>query len=118
MLLYNFQFDQKYSCRNSLVKLTFDTHPARISETCLTFYQISDLSSIYNKVPSTNFSMGGLRIVGSSCDSFLSLLQDVNFDKLGQKRIVTKPINIAIKATYFIFCQRNKPWNNPEFLNM
>ena len=77
---------------------------------------IKDLSSTYNKVTFINLSMDALGVMGSSCDSFLSLLQDLSFDKLVQKRIIMKTINIAISTSYFIFCQRNKTWNNPELL--
>ena len=55
------------------------------------------------------FSWVRLVCMGSSFDSFLLLLQDLNFDKLVQKRIFMKTINIAIRTSYFIFCQRNKP---------
>ena len=79
---------------------------------------IKDLSSTYNKATFINLSMGALGVMGSSCDSFLSLLQDLSFDKLVQKRTIMKTINIAIRTSYFIFCQRNKPWNNPELLNI
>ena len=78
---------------------------------------LQDLSSSYNKVIFINVSMGALGVMGASCDSFLSLLQDLSFDKVKQRRIIMKTINIAIRSTYYIFCQRNKPWNNPELLN-
>ena len=79
---------------------------------------IKGLSSPYNKVTFINLSMGALGVMGSSCDSFLSLLQDLNFDRLVQKRIIMQTINIAIRTSYFIFCQRNKLWNNPELLTI
>ena len=79
---------------------------------------LQDLSSSYNKVIFINVSMGALGVMGASCDSFLSLLQDLSFDKVTQRRIIMKTINIAIRSTYYIFCQRNKPWNNPELLNI
>ena len=78
---------------------------------------LQDLSSSYNKVIFINVSTGALDVMGASRDSFLSLLQDLSFDKVTQRRIVMKIINIAIRLTYYIFCQRNKPWNNPELLN-
>ena len=79
---------------------------------------IKDMSSTQNIVTFINLSMGALGVVGSSCDSFLLLLQDLSFDKLNQKRIIMKTIKIAIRISYFIFCQRNKAWNNPELLNI
>ena len=78
---------------------------------------LQDLSSFYNKIIFINVSMGALGVIGSSCDSFLSLLQDLSFDKVTQRRIIMITINIAIRSTHYIFCQRNKPWNNPELLN-
>ena len=78
---------------------------------------LQDLSSSYNKVIFINVSMGALGAMGASCDSFLSLLQDLSFDKVTQRRIIMKTITIAIRSTYYIFCQRNKPWNNPDLLN-
>ena len=65
-----------------------------------------------------NVFMGALGVMGSSSDSFLSLLQDLSFDKVTQQRIILKPITIAIRSTYYIFCQRNNQWNNHELLNL
>jgi len=42
---------------------------------------LQDFSSSYNKVIFINVSMGALGVMGSSCDSFLTLLKDLNFDK-------------------------------------
>ena len=78
---------------------------------------LQDLSSSYNKVIFINVSMSAFGVMGASCDSFLSLLQDLSFDKVTQRRIIMKTINIAIRSTYYIFCQRYKPWSNPELLN-
>ena len=54
--------------------------------------------------------------MGSSCTSLFSLLNDLGFDKTTQKRIIMKTMNVSIRSSYFIFCQRNKPWTNPERL--
>ena len=67
---------------------------------------LQDLSSSYNKVIFINVPMGALGVMGSSCDSFLSLLQDLSFDKVTQRRIITKTVNIAIRPTYYIFYLR------------
>ena len=45
---------------------------------------IKDLSSAYHTVAFTNLSMGANGVMGSSFDSFLSLLQDLNFKKIVQ----------------------------------
>ena len=46
---------------------------------------LQDLSSSYNKVIFINVSMGALCVMGSSCDSFLTLLKDMNFETKLQK---------------------------------
>ena len=61
---------------------------------------LQDLSSSYNKAIFISVSMGALVVMGSSCDSFLSLLQNLSFDKVTQRRIIMKTINIAIKSIY------------------
>ena len=68
----------------------------------------------FSKFKFDNFSMGAVRAMGSSCNSLLSLLKDLHFDKTIQKRIIMKAINISIRFSYYIFCLRNKPWTNPE----
>ena len=62
---------------------------------------VKDLSSTYNKITFINCSMGALGVMGSSCGSILSLLQDLNFDNLVLKRIIMKTINIAIRTSSF-----------------
>ena len=62
---------------------------------------VKDLSSTYNKITFINCSMGALGVMGSSCGSILSLLQDLNFDNLVLKGIIMKTINIAIRTSSF-----------------
>ena len=71
---------------------------------------INDLSLSYSKVVFVNLSMGAIGVMGSSCNSLLSLLQELHFDKR------MKAMNISIRSSYYIFCRRNKPWTNPELL--
>ena len=79
---------------------------------------LSELSPSYNTVTFINLSMGAIGAMGSSCTSFFSLLNDLGFDKTIQKRIIMKTMNVAIRSSYFIFCQRNKPWTNPDLLTI
>ena len=79
---------------------------------------INDLSLSYSKVVFVNLSMGAIGVMGSSCNSLLSLLQDLQFDKNVTKRIIMKAMNISIRSSYYIFCRRNKPWTNPELLTI
>ena len=75
---------------------------------------LQDLSSSYNKVIFINVSMGTLSGMGSSCDFFLSLLQDLSFDKVTQRRIIMKKINIAIWSTYYIFAKEINHGTTPN----
>ena len=64
-----------------------------------------------------NLSMSALGILGTSSESFLSMLTDLNLDEKTKKHALLKIMNIAIGCTYYISCQRNKSWTNPELLN-
>ena len=77
---------------------------------------ISDLSPYYSKIIFINLSMGAIGVMDSSCISLLPLLHELHFDNSIQKRIIMKGMNISIRNSYFIFCRRNKTWNNPELL--
>jgi len=79
---------------------------------------INDLSLSYSKVVFVNLSMGAIGVMGSSCNSLLSLLHELHFDKKITKRIIMKAMNISIRSSYYIFCRRNKPWTNPELLTI
>ena len=77
---------------------------------------INDLSLSYSKVVFVNLSMGATGVMGSSCNSLLSLLYELHFDTTITKRIILKAMNISIRSSYYIFCRQNNPWTNPERL--
>ena len=79
---------------------------------------VNDLSLSYSKVVFVYLSMGAIGVMGSSCNSLLSLLYELHFDKSITKRIIMKAISISIRSSYYIFCRRNKPWTNPELLTI
>ena len=41
-------------------------------------------------------------------------MNDIGIDKKQQRYIIKKMINIAIRATYYIFCCRNRNWDSPD----
>ena len=41
---------------------------------------------------------------------FLDMMNDIAIDKKQPLYIIKKMINIAIRATYYIFCFRNRNW--------
>ena len=45
----------------------------------------------------------------------LDMMNDIGIDKKEQLYIIKKMINIAIRATYYIFCCRNRNWDSPDF---
>ena len=46
------------------------------------------------------------------------MLKDLKFDEQHIKYIKKKIITICIRASYYIFCQRNKDWTSPELLKI
>ena len=62
--------------------------------------------------------MGALGSIASSSKSFINILKSLRFNDKVQKHILSNLINITIRSTCFIFCCRNKPWTNPELLNL
>ena len=78
---------------------------------------IANFQRSYSTVKYVNLSMSALGILGTSSESFLSMLTDLNFDKKTKKHALLKSMNIAIRCTYYIFCRRNKSWKNQEMLN-
>ena len=55
-------------------------------------------------------------VFSKECDAFLDMLSDLGFDDRHRKYCIRKIMSIAIRATYYIFCCRNKDWSTPELL--
>ena len=75
-----------------------------------------DLSSDFHSVKFINLSLSALGIFGKSCEPFIDMCKELEFDKLHTEFIVRKLATIIIRSTYYIFCMRNKPWTNPDLL--
>ena len=45
---------------------------------------------------------------------FIDMMNDIGIDKKQQLYVIKKMINIAIRATYYIFCCRNRNWDSPD----
>ena len=52
----------------------------------------------------------------NECSTFLDMMNDTGIDKKQQRYIIKKMINIAIRATYYIFCCRNRNWDSPDLM--
>ena len=44
------------------------------------------------------------------------MMNDIGIDKKQQLYIIKKMINVAIRATYYIFCCRNRNWDSPDLM--
>ena len=47
----------------------------------------------------------------------LDMMNDIGIDKKEQLYIIKKMMSIAIRATYYIFCYRNRTWDSLTILN-
>ncbi len=62
--------------------------------------------------------MSCLGIFAHECSSFLDMLENAGLDKNHQIFCIRKMMTTAIRSTYYIFCCRNKEWENPELLSI
>ena len=60
--------------------------------------------------------MSSLGVFSDECSTFLDMMNDIGIDKKQQRYIIKKMINIAIRATYYIFCCRNRNWDSPDLI--
>ena len=77
---------------------------------------INEMSRNYRCVRFVNLSMSSLSVSSDECSTFLDMMNDIAIDKKQQLYIIKKMINIAIRATYYICCCRNKNWDSPDFI--
>ena len=105
----------------TLVELTvgFETNMAGNSTRKREKYKplMNRLKSSYNKVVYCNVSMGACGFIEKDSKRFFELLSNLNVSDTEIKYVTKRMINICIRASYFIFCCRNKEWTNPELLD-
>ena len=77
---------------------------------------INEMSRNYRCVRFVNLSMSSLGVFSDECSTFLDMMNDIGIDKKQQRYIIKKMINIAIGATYYIFCCRNRNWDSPDLM--
>ena len=70
----------------------------------------------YKCVRFVNFSMSSLGVFSNECSTFFDMMNDIGIDKKQQRCVIKKMINIAIRATYYIFCCRNRNWDSPDLM--
>ena len=79
---------------------------------------IMDLKHAYFDVKFVNLSMSAIGIMGKSSESLLLMLEDLHIEKFAQNYVTKKGMNKVIRRTNYVFCCRNKPWKNPDLLNL
>ena len=77
---------------------------------------IKEMRRNYRYVRFVNLSMSSLGVFSDDCSTFLDMMNDIGIDKKQQRYIIKKMINIAIRATYYIFCCRNRNWDSPDLM--
>ena len=78
---------------------------------------IKEMIRNYRCVKFVNLSMScSLGVFPDECSTFLDMMNDIGIDKKQQPYIIKKMINIAIRATYYIFCCRNRNWDSPDLM--
>ena len=70
----------------------------------------------YRCVRFVNLSVSSLGVCSDECSLFLDMMNDIGIDKKHQLYVIKKMINIAIRATYYIFCCRNRNWDSPDLM--
>ncbi|CAB4026095.1 Hypothetical predicted protein [Paramuricea clavata] len=79
---------------------------------------LRQLGKNFNQVKFINLSISSLGIFAEECYTFLDMLDSIGLDKNHQMYCVRKMMTIAIRTTYYIFCCRNKEWENPDLLTI
>ena len=54
-----------------------------------------------------------LGFVSKDIDRFRRLLRTLD---LNDERIVRKCMEVALRVIFYVYCRRNKTWNNPDLL--
>ena len=79
---------------------------------------LGQLGKNFNQVKFINLSISSLGIFAEECSTFLDMIESIGLEKNHQMYCVRKMMTIAIRTTYYIFCCRNKEWENPDLLTI
>ena len=75
---------------------------------------ITDQENIYDEVKFVNVSISSLGEFGEATNTLFDMPHDLKYDEQRIKHVKMKIIATCIRTSYYIFCRRNKDWNNPE----
>ena len=68
------------------------------------------------KVLFVNLSMGACGVVGKESGKLFSMLKELGMNEMESHFLIRKLMNVCIRSTYFIFCKREKAWEDPDLL--
>ena len=68
------------------------------------------------KVLFVNLSMGACGVVGKESGKLFSMLKELGMNEMESHFLIRKLMNVCIRSTYFIFCEREKAWEGPDLL--
>ena len=77
---------------------------------------IKEMSRNYKFVKFVNLTISSLGVYSDEYSTFSDMINDTGIDKKQQLYKIKKMINIAIRATHYIFCGRNRNWDSPDFM--
>ena len=78
---------------------------------------LCDLSHKFKDVKFTNLSMGSAGIIGSDDFTLGTMLASLGLDTKETSYLIKKISSVVIRSSYYIFCKRNKEWEQPELLS-
>ena len=78
---------------------------------------IKEQQKHYEEVKFVNVSISSLGVFSESSLGLSEMWKDLKFDEKCRKYFVSKIINICIRSSYYIFCMRNKEWDNPQLMS-
>ncbi|CAB4006838.1 Hypothetical predicted protein [Paramuricea clavata] len=77
---------------------------------------INEQEADYDKVKFVNLSLSTLGVFGRTCENFDGMLSSLKCDAKYSKYIKKQIVNICIRTSYYVFCKRNKVWDNPKLM--
>ena len=79
---------------------------------------IEEQKTNYDKVKFINLSLSTLGVFSRSAENFDEMLRSLKLDAQYSKYIKKKIVNMCIRTSYYIFCTRNKEWDNPKLMTI
>ena len=63
-----------------------------------------------------DLSLGAIGVIGTESKNIQSTFEELGLMKDESSYLIRKIINVCLRTSYYIFCQRNKEWEAPSLL--